>query len=96
MTLILRADPYSTSFAEAAGGVLEDGGEEIRGLVESMGAQLPTDEAAQRDFWALAGTRYRDFVRDVNDSVEQRDADLTALHVSWRRYPKNTCSTRQC
>ena len=82
MSLILRADPYSTTFAEATGGVLEDGGEEIRNLVESMGAQLPTDEAAQRDYWALAGSRYRDYVRQVNDTVEERDADLTALHVS--------------
>ena len=82
MTLILHADPYSTTFSEAAGGILEDGGEEIRSLVENMGAQLPADEAAQRDFWALAGSRFRDFVREVNDCVEQRDADLTALHVS--------------
>ena len=83
MSLILRADPYSTSFTQSTSGVLEDGGEELRSLVESMGAQLPTDEAAQRDYWALAGSRYREFVREVNDSVEQRDADLTALHVSY-------------
>ena len=88
MTLILRADPYSTSFAEASTGVLEDGGEEIRSMIESMGAQLPTDEAAQRDYWALAGSRYRNFVRQVNDSVEQRDADLTALYVSCVSSPR--------
>ena len=82
MTLILRADPYSTTFADSAGGVLEDGGEEIRQLVESMGAQLPGDDQAQKDYWAMAGSRYEEFVRQVNDLVEERDADLTALHVS--------------
>lgn len=86
MTLILRANPYSTTFTESSSGVLEDGGEELRSLVESLGAPLPADEAAQRDYWALAGSRYKDFVRQVNDCVEQRDADLTALHVSCSIY----------
>lgn len=82
MTLILRADPYATTFPDSTGGVLEDGGEEIRALVDSMGAQLPNDEQAQRDYYAMAGSRYKDFVRQVNDLVEERDADLVALHVS--------------
>jgi hypothetical protein len=51
-------------------------------MVESTGAQIPNDEAAQKDYYHLAGTRYKEFVRQVNDSVEQRDADLVALHVS--------------
>lgn len=80
MNLILRADPYD-------GVPLEDGGEEIRALVEGMGAGLGRggdgeEEAAQRDYWAMAGNRYRTFVREANDAVERRDADLTALHVS--------------
>jgi hypothetical protein len=75
MNLILRADPYE-------GIPLEDGGDEIRTLVEGMGANMPADDAAQRDYWAMAGNRYRTFVREANDAIEQRDADLTALHVS--------------
>ena len=75
MNLILRADPYE-------GIPLEDGGDEIRSLVEGMGANMPADDAAQRDYWAMAGNRYRTFVREANDAIEQRDADLTALHVS--------------
>jgi len=76
MTLVLRADPYSD-------GPLEDGGDDIRGLVDGIiGGQGVGDEAAQRDFLALAGKRYRDFVREANDALEQRDADLVALHVS--------------
>ena len=84
MTLILRADPYSAVLGEGdgAGGVLEDGGEEMRTLVEGMGAQLPNDENAQKDYWAMAGSRYKEYVRQVNDAVEERDAELTALHVS--------------
>lgn len=75
MNLILRADPYE-------GVPLEDGGDEIRSLVEGMGADAGmSDEAAQRDYWAMAGNRYRTFVREANDAIEQRDADLTALHV---------------
>ena len=67
MNLILRADPYD-------GAPLEDGGEEIRALVEGMGAGLGRggegeDEAAQRDYWAMAGNRYRTFVREANDAV---------------------------
>ena len=87
MTLILRADPYSTNLADSAAGMLEDGGEEIRTLVESMGAQLPNDELAQRDYWAMAGSRYKEFVRQVNDLAEERDAELTALHVSCTNHP---------
>jgi hypothetical protein len=48
-----------------------------------MGANMPGDDAAQRDYWAMAGNRYRTFVREANDAIEQRDADLTALHVCW-------------
>ncbi|KAK3699283.1 hypothetical protein LTR37_016526 [Vermiconidia calcicola] len=84
MTLILRADPYAQAEDPTSrGGALEHGGEEIRSLVESMGAQLPNDEAAQRDYYALAGSRYREFVRQVNDCLEQRDANLTALHNNY-------------
>jgi hypothetical protein len=85
MTLVLRADPYT------AEGVLEDGHEDIRALVETImkgdvngngGVSLPTDDAAKNDYWSLAGKRYAEFVREVNEAVEERDADLTALHVS--------------
>jgi hypothetical protein len=83
MTLILRADPYSQlgDGSGGGGGVLDDSGEDIRQAVEAVGAQIPNDEAAQKDFHALAGSKYREFVRKVNGSVEQRDADLVALHV---------------
>lgn len=84
MTLVIGADPYT---AEAP---LDDSGEEIRELVERLlapdaqgngGIPLPNEDAARTDFWALAGKRYGEFVREVNDAIEQRDAELTSLHV---------------
>ena len=81
MTLVLRADPYPSGDGEWSG-VLEDGGDETRALVEQAGAHLPEDEAAQKDFQSMAGSYYREFAREVNDCIEQRDADLVALHVS--------------
>jgi hypothetical protein len=84
MTLVLRADPYG------AEGPLGDSSDEIRELVESIispdaqgngGVNLPEQESARTDFWALAGKRYGEFVTEVNDAIERRDADLTALHV---------------
>lgn len=79
MTLVLRADPYATS----TDGPLADDGDEIRALVESLAGGVSEDEAAQRDYLALAGRRYAGFVRDVNDSLERRDAALTALHDNY-------------
>lgn len=76
MTLVLRADPYAAE-------PLEDGAEDIRRMVEGViaSANIPSDEAAQKDFWAMAGRKYGEFVREVNDAMEKRDAELTALHV---------------
>ena len=76
MTLVLRADPYSDA-------PLEEGSEELRTMVESMmGPTVASgDEGAERDYMALAGRRYREFVREGNDALERRDAELTALHV---------------
>ena len=63
---------------------MEEDASEIRSMIEAMGTTrhiLQYDKSAQDDYWALAGSRYKEFVREVNDCVEQRDADLTALHV---------------
>lgn len=85
MTLVLNADPYSSA------GPLDDNHDEIKELIDSVirpdgnsnGITLPDDDAIKADFWALAGKRYTEFVRETNDAIEQRDADLTALHVSY-------------
>lgn len=73
MTLILRSDPYE-------GLPLDDSGEDIRAVIDTMGANLPLDEAAQRDYLAMAGSEYRSYAREINNAIEQRDADLVALH----------------
>ncbi|KAL1306297.1 hypothetical protein AAFC00_004382 [Neodothiora populina] len=75
MTLILRANPYNNV-------PLDDDAEEMEAEMEKItGGNLPhlTDEAAKRDYAALAGKRYHDYVQDINRAMEQRDADLTAL-----------------
>lgn len=91
MTLLIGADPYRT------GGPLEDSHDEIRAMVDSIvraspsgvgGINLPEDEAARNDFYSIAGKRYSEFVRNVNNAIEERDADLTALHVSTRATPR--------
>lgn len=85
MSLVLNADPY-------VDGPLGDTHDDIHALIEGMmkadahgngGVNLPNDEAVRNDFWSIAGKRYGDFVREVNDSIEKRDSDLTTLHVSW-------------
>lgn len=84
MTLVLRADPYGPDAP------LSENPEDISDLIASTmkgnqngeGAiNLPNDEAARQDYYSMAGKRYTEFVREVNDAIEQRDADLTALHV---------------
>lgn len=78
MTLVLRADPYAPE-------PLADGAEDVRRMVESVmsSVNVPSDEAAQKDFWAMAGRKYGEFVREVNDAMEKRDAELTALHNQY-------------
>ena len=80
MTLVLRADPYES-------GPLADSGDEVKALIEEVtggGAGLGGEggEAAERDFAAMAGRRYKEFAGEVNDCLEKRDAELTSLHVS--------------
>jgi hypothetical protein len=95
MTLLIGADPYGS------GGPLDDSYDDIRALVDSIvqggpngvgGVNLPEDDAARNDFYSIAGKRYGEFVRNVNNAVEERDADLTALHVCSRAPVNNVSS----
>ncbi|KAF2718649.1 hypothetical protein K431DRAFT_296777 [Polychaeton citri CBS 116435] len=86
MTLISRADPYPGMPLEADGDELEERVKELIGGEEGLRSIAGAGENIEdviRDFWALAGKRYGDFVRQVNDSVEGRDSDLTALHNNY-------------
>ncbi|KAK3646206.1 hypothetical protein LTR56_007177 [Elasticomyces elasticus] len=80
MTLVLRADPHTNGSTP-----LSDSGEDIHEMVESMLATSSAagDEASRRDYIALAGKRYAEFAREVNDELEKRDAELTALHTNY-------------
>ncbi|CAK3763599.1 Hypothetical predicted protein [Lecanosticta acicola] len=86
MTLVLRADPYRD-------GPLDDGHDEIQALAEDVmagdangngGVSLPNDEAARQDYWSIAGKRYSEFVRNINDAIEERDADLAQLNHNYK------------
>lgn len=77
MSLILRANPYNNM-------PLDDDAEDIEHEIENItGGNLPqlSNDAAKKDYLALAGKRYHDYVQDINRAMEQRDADLTALKV---------------
>lgn len=77
MSLILRANPYNNV-------PLDDDAEDIEHEIENItGGNLPqlSNDAAKKDYLALAGKRYHDYVQDINRAMEQRDADLTALKV---------------
>ncbi|KAK4503430.1 hypothetical protein PRZ48_004345 [Zasmidium cellare] len=86
MTMVLRADPYGPDapLSENADDIHELIAMTMKGNATGEGAvNLPNDEAARQDYYSMAGKRYTEFVREVNDSVEQRDADLTALHNNY-------------
>lgn len=75
MTLILRSNPYENR-------PLEDSAEQIEQEIENVtGGSLPSTEAATKDYLALAGKRYHEYIQHINHAMEQRDADLTALQV---------------
>lgn len=75
MTMILRANPYENS-------PLDDSAEDVEREIENVtGGSLPNTDAAVKDYLALAGKRYHEYVQQINHALEQRDADLTALQV---------------
>ena len=76
INLIHRAELYQNK-------PLEDGTEDIANLIQStVGGKVPTDPVAEADFVADAGKLYTQFVHEVNDALEERDVNLTLLHVS--------------
>jgi hypothetical protein len=75
MTMILRANPYENS-------PLDDSAEHVEQEIENVtGGSLPNTDASVKDYLALAGKRYHEYVQQINHALEQRDADLTALQV---------------
>ncbi|KAF2465453.1 uncharacterized protein BDR25DRAFT_239236 [Lindgomyces ingoldianus] len=77
LNLILKADPYANK-------PLEDGGEEAAELISQiMGSNLPAAPSAGTDYIAQVGKHYARFVEAVNDSLEERDFNLTML---WNKH----------
>ena len=76
INLIHRADPYANK-------PLDCSPEDINNLIRNtVGGKIPADPVAEADFLAAAGKLYRKYVTDVNDAMEERDINLTLLHVS--------------
>lgn len=75
INLIHHADPYKNK-------PLEDDPDEIAKLISSStGGKVPSEAVAEQDFYAGAGKMYTEFVHEVNDAMEERDVNLTLLHV---------------
>jgi hypothetical protein len=76
INLIMKADPYANES-------LDDGGEEAAELISTiMGNNVPSAPSAGTDYIAQCGKHYARFVDAVNDAMEERDYNLTMLHVS--------------
>ena len=85
MTMILRANPYENS-------PLDDSAEHVEQEIENVtGGSLPNTDASVKDYLALAGKRYHEYVQQINHALEQRDADLTALQVSLSSSRQGCC-----
>jgi len=75
MNLVLKADLYENK-------PLEDSPQAIEDLINALTqGNVPAEKAAKDDYLAMAGKRYYEFCQEINKSLEQRDADLTALKV---------------
>jgi hypothetical protein len=80
ISLIHRANPYQNK-------PLEDSPDDIADLIRTtVGNKIPADPVAEADFLADAGKLYTKFVHEVNDALEERDVNLTLLHVSCTQY----------
>lgn len=76
INMIMRANPYQNR-------PLEDGGEEIAKTISDLfKGQLPVDPVAEGSFTAEAGKWYVQYVKQVNDLMEDRDRQITMLAVS--------------
>ncbi|KAI9801494.1 MAG: hypothetical protein M1833_002726 [Piccolia ochrophora] len=98
MNLVMRADPYED-------GPLNDMGEDIAEMVNAATGGAPQGglngvaggQAGQRrlefESAALAGRWHSRFVEVTNNSVEDRDGTLTALHGKYEDTCRNLVST---
>lgn len=78
ISLLLRSDPFQNKPLDDSP---EDIEEQIRAVV---GDKIPADSIAHGDFRSQAGRLYSEYVRKVNNAMEERDINLNLLHVSKR------------
>lgn len=74
MNLIMRADPYQDQ-------PLDDSADAIADLISEILSGNP-HSTVNGELAATSGRRYARFVEQVNNAMEDRDAQMTTLHVS--------------
>lgn len=78
INLLMRADPYRD-------GPLDDTPEGIARQMEDAKTEIcsarPIAPEAEASFQHASGKFYPEFVREINGALEQRDADLSSIHV---------------
>ena len=86
MNLITRADPYRDA-------PFDDMGDEIAELVaQTTGGNTQGGAGPGQSMVAsLAGRWYAQYVEEINDAIEVRDADMTMLEVRCLGSPRILC-----
>lgn len=79
--LIMRVDPYCERPLEALD------------LEQTDPALGNTDPATARTLLEMAGPRFRDFVHDIEDLVEERDYEITKQKVRSARWTSAATQT---
>ena len=79
INLILNADPYRNAPLDD---LPNDIASQVAATREEVCSARPIATEAENTFYALAGQTYAKFVEEINGAVEEKDRDLTAMHVS--------------
>jgi hypothetical protein len=75
INLITHANPYTN---KPLTDNVKDIDKKVYGLANS---NLPNMAAAEDNFVASAGKRYSEFVRHINNAMEEKESGLSRLHV---------------
>jgi hypothetical protein len=85
IALIMRERPYENK-------PLDDDPEAIEKKVMDITAgKVPADQVAEDNFRHDVGREYTKFIHDVNNSIEEKDVQLTllAVRIFWRNGPRS-------
>ena len=78
INLLMRADPYREGpLDDSPAGIAQ----QTSDARKEVCSQRPITAEAEASFQHSSGKFYPEFVRQINSALEQRDADLTSIHV---------------